>query len=54
MASVIELVDIVEKLFDEKPDKRKKAEYKEWKDRINSVIQNLNKECKFKMYETVK
>ena len=54
MASVIELVDIVEKLFEEKPDKRKKVEYKEWKNKINSVIQNLNKECKFKMYDNIK
>lgn len=53
MAHVIDLVDSVESLFDEKPDKRKKTEYKAWKERINSVIQQINKLCKFKMYDTV-
>jgi uncharacterized FlaG/YvyC family protein len=52
--AIVDLVDAVEKLFDQKPDKRKKSEYKEWKDKINSVIQTLNKEAKFKMYDTIK
>jgi hypothetical protein len=54
MIYVIDLIESVEKLFDEKPDKRKKIEYKDWKDKINSSIQQLNKECKFKMYDVVK
>jgi hypothetical protein len=54
MIYVVDLVDSVEKLFDEKPDKRKKIEYKDWKDKLNSIIQQLNKTCKFKMYEVIR
>ena len=54
MAGVLTLVESVEDLFDKKPDKRKKAEFQEWKKTINLLIQELNKSCKFKMYETVK
>ena len=54
MSLVIDLVDSVEKLFSEKPDKRKKAEYKNWVTKINLVIDQINKETKFKMYDKVK
>lgn len=54
MASVVSLVERVEEMFSEIPDKRKKKEYKEWKDTINILIQELNKLCKFKMYNTIK
>ena len=54
MAGVVTLVESVEKMFDGKPDKRKKSEYKDWKDKINALIEDLNKACKFKMYEKVK
>lgn len=54
MGAIITLVESVEDLFDKKPDKRKKVEYQEWKKTINLLIQELNKSCKFKMYEIVK
>ena len=54
MASVVELVDQIEHMFSKQPDKRKKAEHKEWKDTINKLIQDCNKLCKFKMYFVIK
>lgn len=54
MASVISLVDSIEDLFDNVPDKRKKSEYQEWKKTINLLIEEVNKSCKFKMYEKIK
>ena len=51
---MIDLVESIEKMFDEKPDKRKKVEYKDWKDKINLAIQQINKDSKFKMYDTIK
>lgn len=54
MASVINLVDSIEDLFDNVPDKRKKSEYQEWKKTINLLIEEVNKSCKFKMYEKIK
>jgi hypothetical protein len=54
MSSVVTLVEAVENMFDKKPDKRKKTEYKDWKKTINLLIEDLNKSCKFKMYEKIK
>lgn len=54
MAGVVSLVESIEQLFDQKPDKRKKVEYKEWVTKINALIKEVNKESKFKMYETIK
>lgn len=54
MSNVTTLVERVEQLFLERPDKRKKKEYKEWEDTINLVINELNKLCKFKMYNKIK
>ena len=54
MSNVTTLVERVEQLFSDKPDKRKKKEYKEWEDTINLVIEELNKLCKFKMYNKIK
>ena len=54
MTNVTSLIDSIEYLFDMKPDKRKKVEYKVWKDKINSIISQVNKETKFKMYESIK
>ena len=54
MTNVTSLVESIEDLFDTKPDKRKKVEYKEWKDKINLIISQVNKETKFKMYESIK
>jgi hypothetical protein len=54
MPLVVDLVERVEILFEEKPDKRKKKEYEEWQNTINLIIQELNKLCKFKMYNLIK
>ena len=54
MVAVIDLTDKIEELFSKEPDKRKKAEHKEWKDTINKLIQDCNKLCKFKMYFVIK
>jgi hypothetical protein len=54
MASVISLVESIEDLFDNIPDKRKKTEYQEWKKTINLLIEEVNKSSKFKMYEKIK
>jgi len=51
---VVDLVDRIEELFSKVPDKRKRKEYKEWQDTINLVIEELNKLCKFKMYNPIK
>ena len=54
MASVTDLTEIIEQMFDNQPDKRKKKEYSEWKDTINKLIEECNKLCKFKMYFVIK
>lgn len=54
MALIVDLVNRIEDLFEQKPDKRKRKEYKEWQDTINLVIEELNKLCKFKMYNKIK
>ena len=55
----VNLVDLhaeIEKLFDEgeKLDKRKKKQYKEWKEKINFLIELYNTRSKFKTYNKVK
>ena len=54
--SVVDLHDEIEKLFEEgeKMDKRKKKLYKEWKDKINFLIDMYNTRSKFKTYNRVK
>jgi len=54
MASVVTLVETIEDMFDNVPDKRKKSEYQEWKKTINLLIEQVNKSSKFKMYEKIK
>ena len=54
MPSVIELTDEIEQMLEEKPDKRKKKEYQEWKERVNALIKRVNELSKFKMYNVVK
>lgn len=53
MENVVDLTDRIEELFTDIPDKRKKKEYQEWKLTINKLIQELNKLCKFKMYNII-
>ena len=45
-----ELMDRIEEMFDKKPDGRKKEESKKWKTEINSLIENINKLSKIKIY----
>lgn len=54
MANVVSLVDRIEELYIEVPDKRKKKEYQTWKLEINKLIQEVNKASKIKMYTVVK
>jgi hypothetical protein len=54
MANVVDLVDRIEELYIEVPDKRKKKEYQTWKLEINKLIQEVNKASKIKMYTIVK
>lgn len=54
MPNVVDLVDRIEEMFVDMPDKRKKKEYQEWKVTINKLIDELNKVSKIKMYTTIK
>lgn len=52
----VDLFEEIEKLFEEgkKLDKRKKKAYKEWKDKINFLIDMYNSRASFKTYNRVK
>jgi len=52
--SVIEYTDHVNKLFDERPDKRKKQLYKEWLLEINHFAKEANRLSKFPIYGVFK
>jgi ElaB/YqjD/DUF883 family membrane-anchored ribosome-binding protein len=54
MAHVVDIVDRIEEMFSETPDKRKKKEYQDWKNTINKLIEEVNKLSKMKMYTVVK
>jgi hypothetical protein len=54
MPNVVDLVDRIEEMFTDMPDKRKKKEYQEWKVSINKLIEEVNKVSKIKMYSTIK
>jgi hypothetical protein len=54
MPNVVDLVDRIEEMFIDMPDKRKKVEYQEWKVAINKLIEEVNKASKLKMYLTIK
>ena len=54
MPGVLELTDEIEQLLEEKPDKRKKKEYQEWRLKVNELIKEVNQLSKFKMYNPVK
>ena len=51
---MVDLIENVENLYSNMPDKRKRKEYQDWKQTINIVIQDINKLCKFKMYNEIK
>ena len=54
MPNVVDLVDRIEEMFEDMPDKRKKKEYQEWKVTINKLIEEVNRASKIKMYSIVK
>jgi hypothetical protein len=54
MSLMVDLIENVENLYSNMPDKRKRKEYQDWKQTINIVIQDINKLCKFKMYNEIK
>ena len=54
MSSVLEISDAIEEMLENKPDKRKKKEYQEWKVTINKLIEEVNRASKIKMYSIVK
>lgn len=54
MPGVVELTDKIEEMLNKVPDKRKKQEYKEWKELVNKLIEEVNKISKFKMYNIIK
>lgn len=51
---VVELTEYIEQVFTEKPDKRKKKIYNEWKEEINKVITRCNKLANMPLYALVK
>ena len=54
--NLVDLHDEIEKLFEEgkKLDKRKKKAVKEWKEKINFLIDMYNARATFKTYNKVK
>ena len=46
MPNVVTLVDTIEEMFSQTPDKRNKKEYQEWKQTINKLIEEVNKVSK--------
>ena len=48
---VVDLVETIEKAFEEKPEGRKRKEVSEWKTKINSLIDKVNQLSKIKMYK---
>jgi hypothetical protein len=54
--NLAELHEEIEKLFEEgeKLDKRKKKDYKAWKEKINFLIDMYNSRSSFKTYNKVK
>ena len=47
---VVDLIEIIEKLFEERPKGTKKKELKAWKEDINKSIEQVNKATKTKIY----
>jgi hypothetical protein len=49
-----QLYEQIEQMFAHRPEGRKKKELKNWKEKINFLIDIYNKSCKFKSYNHVK
>ena len=47
---VVDIIDLIEDLFDKKPDGRKRIELSKWKLEINELIDEVNKLSKLKTY----
>ena len=47
---VVDLVEDIERLFDGKPDARKKKEFADWKVQVNKLVMDVNSLLSFKMY----
>lgn len=47
---VVDLVEDIERLFDGKPDARKKKEFTDWKLQVNKLVKDVNSLLSFKMY----
>jgi len=52
--SLPDLCDEIEKMLEQKVDKRKKKVYAKWKEDINFLIDMYNSRAKFKTYNRVK
>lgn len=51
---VVELSEYIEQLLTERPDKRKKSDYKQWYNEINDLATKCNQLAKFPIYGTLK
>lgn len=52
--SLPDLHEEIENLLENRPDGRKRKEVKEWKERVNFLIDMYNAKAKFKSYNRVK
>lgn len=52
--NVVDIRDQIERLFDEKPDGRKKKAMEEWKKKINFLIDIHNARTDLKAYKKIK
>jgi hypothetical protein len=52
--SLPDLCDEIEKMLEQKVDKRKKKVYAKWKEDVNFLIDMYNSRAKFKTYNRVK
>jgi hypothetical protein len=52
--NLVDLQDEIEKMIETPPDKRKKKDYKKWKDDVNFLIDMYNAKSKYKTYNKIK
>ena len=52
--NITDMKDELEKLYEEKPDGRKKIALKDWKDKVNFLVNLVNARAGFKMYNREK
>lgn len=51
---VVEISEYIDQVLTERPDKRKKKVYQNWKDEVNKLINHCNKKANFQIYSLVK